>query len=100
MGKFFYGESAAEIEIEDRTLAHLQIAIISKLRRGESFQFTWDDGDGEKSIRQSIWLSPSIPLRFAIKSNPTHAANRRWIEDMTTAANNSGTLRIIEEPSA
>ena len=44
MGKLIYNSSNREIEIEDRTLAHLRIAIINKLRRSESFAATWEHG--------------------------------------------------------
>lgn len=39
MGKFIYNGSV-RVEIEDRTLAHLQAVIGRKLRRGEGFHFT------------------------------------------------------------
>jgi hypothetical protein len=39
MGKFSY-DSTVVVEFEDRLLAHLQIAMTTKLRRGESFTFT------------------------------------------------------------
>ena len=42
MGKLIYNSSTREIEIDDRTLAHLRVAILNKLRRSESFAMTWD----------------------------------------------------------
>jgi len=40
VGKFTY-QSGPRIDIEDRTLAHLQVVIANKLRRNESFIFSW-----------------------------------------------------------
>ena len=46
MGKFIY-DSMVKVDFEGRLLAHLQLVIGAKLRRGESFHFTWkDDTDG------------------------------------------------------
>ena len=43
MGTLIYG-GTSEIDIEDRTLAHMQLAIITKLRRNEQFLLSWDHG--------------------------------------------------------
>lgn len=40
MGQFLYGTPPAVIEIEDRTLAHLQIVVYAKFRRDERFSLT------------------------------------------------------------
>lgn len=39
MGKLYY-DSTLNTDIDDRTLAHLQVVIGAKLRRGESFYFS------------------------------------------------------------
>ena len=44
MGKLVYGASVTEIDIDDRTLAHLEIVIIAKLRRDEKFVLSWQHG--------------------------------------------------------
>lgn len=51
-------------EIEDRALAHLKVVISTKLRRGESFTLSWRHPEGQSGGRSTIWLHPSIPLRF------------------------------------
>ncbi|MCU1404655.1 MAG: ATP-dependent ligase, partial [Glaciihabitans sp.] len=59
MGKLIYGHSDVVIDLDDRHLAHLQVVIGAKLRRSESFFFTWKKdavGDGQ---RGSIWLEKS-----------------------------------------
>ena len=38
--------STTTLMIDDRVLAHLQVVIINKLRRRESFTFTWRDEGG------------------------------------------------------
>ena len=64
MGKLLYGTPPTEVDFDDRVLVHLQIVIGAKLRRGESFFFSWKNdvqvGDG----RTSIWMDAAIPLAF------------------------------------
>ena len=64
MGTIYYGGSATPIHIEDRALAHLKVVIAVKLRRGESFTLSWRHPDDQPRGRSTIWLHPSIPLRF------------------------------------
>ena len=40
MGKLIYNSSTREIEIDDRTLAHLRVAILNKLRRSVEVEAT------------------------------------------------------------
>ena len=64
MATLFYGASDVPIHIEDRALAHLKIVIATKLRRQESFTLSWRHPEGEPGGRSTIWIHPSIPLRF------------------------------------
>ena len=45
MGRFIYDTNANSVDIEDRTLAHLRIVIMNKLRRSEPFMFDIEIGD-------------------------------------------------------
>ena len=64
MGLLFYGSSERPIRIPDRVLAHVKVVIATKLRRGESFTMSWRHPEGEEGGRSTIWIQPSIPLRF------------------------------------
>lgn len=97
MGSLFYGDNAEPIQIEDRALAHLKIVIATKLRRNESFTLSWRHPDGEPTGRSTIWLHPSIPLRFVFASPETPQLSREWIENLAHSANSSGGITLIEE---
>jgi hypothetical protein len=99
MGHLIYGDGAFEVAIDDRALAHLQIVIGAKLRRQESFFFSWD-GDGEQGGHSSIWLNPYIPMRFSFESRDAIPVNREWLEQLTRAANSTGGLRFVPEVAA
>lgn len=69
MGYLFYGNAIEPIEIPDRLLAHLKVVVATKLRRSESFTLTWQHTTDIPGGRSTIWLQPSIPLRFVFHSD-------------------------------
>jgi hypothetical protein len=99
MGKLLYGSSAIEIEFDDRALTHLQIVIAAKLRRKESFFFSWRDDPAVGDGRSSIWLDSSIPLYFKFAGGRIPSVNREWLDVLTASSNGSGGLQFSEEPS-
>ncbi|TIH35657.1 ATP-dependent DNA ligase [Subtercola vilae] len=98
MGKLVYGDSGTEIEFDDRVLTHLQIVIGAKLRRRESFFFSWKDDPAVGDGRSSIWLDSSVPLYFRYSASKVPVINREWITVMTSSANSGAGLTFIEEP--
>ena len=97
MGTIFYGGDATPIHIEDRALAHLKVVIATKLRRNESFTLTWRHQDDQPGGRSTIWLHPSIPLRFVFDDAEAPELSRRWIEDLAQSANSSGGVTLVDE---
>lgn len=97
MGGLYYGDSFESIQIEDRALAHLKVVIATKLRRNESFTLSWRHPDGDAPGRSTIWLHPSIPLRFVFQDPEPPELSRRWIEDLAHSANTSGGITLVEE---
>lgn len=98
MGKLIYGTGRKEIEFEDRTLAHLKVVIITKLRRSESFTLSWQHGMENGSGRSTVWIHPTIPLEFVFHGNRTPQLNREWVEHLLHSANTAEGLRMIPEP--
>ena len=97
MGTIYYGGSATPIHIEDRALAHLKVVIATKLRRNESFTVSWQHPTGEPEGRSTLWLPPSIPLRFVFDAPEPPELSRQWIEDLASSANSSGGIQLITE---
>lgn len=97
MGVIAYGSGANVIPIEDRALAHLKVVIATKLRRNESFTLSWRHAEGEESGRSTIWLHPSIPLRFTFDDPESPQLNMRWIEELMHSANSSGGITLVDE---
>ena len=98
MGALLYGDRQRRFEIDDRTLAHLQLVISAKLRRRESFFFSVREEDGSAG-RVSIWMSPMVALQFKYYGTRQPVINRRWVEALHEAANSSAGLILLEEPA-
>lgn len=97
MGTIYYGGAAIPIHIEDRALAHLKVVIATKLRRDESFTLSWRHPDDQPRGRSTIWLHPSIPLRFVFDDPEPTDLSRSWIEDLANSANSSGGISLVAE---
>jgi hypothetical protein len=99
LGTLIYGPSATEIEFDDRTLAHLRIVIVTKIRNREPFSLSWSVDLKRGSGRETLWIHPSIPLRFRFSDPRPQPVNRAWLQELLTAAN-SGDLTLTPEPPA
>lgn len=97
MGRLIYDTVANAVDIDDRTLAHLRIVVMNKLRRSESFMFDVEVGDG--SGRRSFWMHPSVPIQFHFYGSRQPRINRVWVEDLMLAASGPNGLSITPEPS-
>ena len=97
VGTIFYGGSATPIHIEDRALAHLKVVIATKLRRSESFTVSWRHPDDQPRGRSTLWLHPSIPLRFVFDDPEPAELSRQWIEELAQSANSSGGIMLLAE---
>ena len=93
MGSFVYDRCRA-IEIDDRVLAHLQVVILDKLRRNESFAF--DVYDSKHWV--TLWVCQRTPLEFRYGGNRHAALNREWLELLADEAGMHGVLRLVPEP--
>jgi hypothetical protein len=98
LGKLFYGDARFHVSLEDRALAHLQLVIINKLRRNESFTFSWVHGSSEGHGRSTIWISSSVPLHFEFDGGRPPALNRLWLEELAQGASTTSGLFLTEEP--
>jgi len=98
MGTLRYGSPGVEVDFDDRALMHLQIVITAKLRRKESFLFTWSDSADEGSGRSSIWLDSTIPLFYRFYGGRVPTINGEWISILMASANSGTGLIFTPEP--
>lgn len=98
MGKFFYqGDTRAEFE--DRALAHLQTVILAKLRRGESFAFSWKDDMSTGGGRTTVYLHAHSSIVFRYHGSRSPQINPHWLHALSNTANSGPGLYLVPEPA-
>jgi len=97
LGTLTYNTTFAT-DFDDRVLAHLQLVIGAKLRRGESFHFSWKNAPTVGGGRTILWLHPTMPLVYTFESETVPPINRRWTDAMMEVANGPAGLQIVPEP--
>ncbi|MEN0085158.1 MAG: ATP-dependent DNA ligase [Leifsonia sp.] len=95
MGKLLYGSMT--VEFDDRVLSHLQIVIVNKLRRNESFAMSWRDSSAVGDGRSAIWIDPSIPLYFKFDGSRVPEIDREWLARLSASADSSLGLIVTDE---
>ncbi|MFI8593372.1 hypothetical protein ACIGCK_02930 [Microbacterium sp. NPDC078428] len=102
MGQLYYGTFDQAIDIPDRVLAHVKVVTATKLRRGESFTLSWRHGDDEPAGRSTLWMQPSIPLRFVFDNPEPEALDPEYLKRLAHSANSSAGISMTwhEEDAA
>jgi hypothetical protein len=95
MGSISYDSMV--VVVDDRTLTHLQIVIVNKLRRGEAFLMSWMDAKDVGSGRSSIWLHPHVLVHFKFDGSRVPAINERWLKELSDSASSSRGLVVTSE---
>lgn len=99
MGHLIYG-SGSDYEIDDRTLAHLKVAIVAKLRLQEGFLVNWTMPGDQGEVRVSAWLAPFIPIQFRFSGPEPAELNHTWLEALGTSAHGMRGMVVMPEEDA
>lgn len=101
MAHLYYGSETHPAEIPDRILAHVKVVAATKLRRNESFLLSWRHPGDESQGRTSIWMQPSIPLRFVFDGPEPDVLDADFLRSLANEATTSRgiSLEWDEEPS-
>jgi len=103
MGTFYYGgghgDLATGFDVEDALLTHLKQVIVAKLRRGESFLVTFPALERGCPVRETLWMNPSIPIRFVIDQADAVPLDHDRLETLMIEANTvRGIVLTAERP--
>lgn len=98
MGKFIY-DSDVRADFEDRLLAHLQAVIMAKVRRGESFTFTWKEDISTGGGRTAVFIHSHVSLVFKFHGGRTPQLNPAWLHALSYTANSPRGLYVVPEPA-
>lgn len=85
------------VEFDDRLLMHLQIVIVQKIRRGESFLMSWRDAAETGDGHSAIWIHPAQNLFFKFQGSRTPAINKQWLDQLMMSANSARGLLVMRE---
>lgn len=99
MGKLLYA-NGQEYEFDDRTLSHVKIALVTKLRRHESFLLNWQIPPEQGGGRMSIWVSREIPMVFVFAGSRPPVLNERWMEALLHSSQRTGGMVVMTEEEA
>lgn len=89
-----------EVEFDDRLLTHLQVVIVTKFRRGESFLMSWIEDEESGGGQTSLWMSPKTPVYFKYYGSRVPSLDRDWIQRLEVEANGSRGLIVLGEDGA
>lgn len=92
MGSLTY--DGTTIHFDDRVLAHLQIVIVQKFLKEQSFLMSWKDGRSVGDGRASAWLAPTIPLYFKFLGSRSPAIDKDWLLLLGKSAESSTGLIV------
>jgi hypothetical protein len=95
MGYILY--DGTTIGFDDRTLTHVQIVIINKFKKQESFLMSWKDDRAVGDGRGSCWLSPTIPIYFKFHGGRVPAIDTDWLLVLGKSAESSTGLVVTDE---
>lgn len=93
-----YGTPSITATFDDRALTHWQIVITAKLRRRESFLFSWNDSTALGSGRHSIWLDATSTISYHFAGSRPPSINRDWLTTLSVSANSGTGLVYTQEP--
>ena len=99
MGTLTYAGSTA-YEMDDRTLAHLEAVIVTKLRRREYLTLGWTIEPHEGSGRAHLSLHEGVPLQFEYRHAERQRLNRIWLEAIMEQANSAQGVMLMTEAEA
>lgn len=98
MGHLYYGSDSYSVEIDDRTLAHVKIALLTLLRAGKCIAFSFERGVSGGGGRETLWISPSSELRFRFSGSRPPRLNEVWVRSLIASAEAPTGMRLVPEP--
>lgn len=97
MGYLYYGTTSYRVEMDDRALAHLKIAMLTLLRAGQSLAFSFVRPPEAGSGRETLWICPTTDIRFRFNGSRAPAVNEPWVRRIIETAKTPAGMRMVSE---
>ncbi|WP_336650858.1 MULTISPECIES: DUF7882 family protein [unclassified Leucobacter] len=99
MGTLIYGRNQ-EYRFDDRTLEHLRVVIVNRMRRNESFFLTWTADTQQRAITTTLWISAGVPIVFHFSERERPQLSREWLQRLTQSSYSPRGLVLTPEHAA
>ncbi|WP_024355770.1 hypothetical protein [Leucobacter chironomi] len=99
MGTLIYGRHQ-EYRFDDRTLEHLRVVIVARVRRNESFFLTWTAEAQQRAVTTTLWISAGVPIVFHFSAPERPPLSRAWLQRLTQSSYSSRGLVLTPEHEA
>jgi hypothetical protein len=99
VGSFYYGNNGYAVEVDDRPLAHLKIAVLSLLRAGTCLAYSFERSMANGGGRETLWISPSTEIRFRFNGSRVPKINMPWVQAIIASASTPTGMRMVGEPA-
>lgn len=99
MGSLYYGTQRFAVDLDDRPLAHVKVALLILLREGYGVAFSFTPSPSQGGGRETLWISPSTDIRFFFSGGRSPTINDEWVREIVETAHSPTGMRLIPEPS-
>ena len=99
MGKLIYGAVQREIEIDDGLLAHLEVVVLSRLRRNNAFALRWAERADSGDTRRTVWVHQAADLYFEYDTPDAPQLDRELLDRLAKAADSNAGINLRYDAS-
>ncbi|MEJ6490762.1 ATP-dependent DNA ligase [Leucobacter sp. USCH14] len=85
------------IHFKEHLLAHMQVVIVQKIMRDESFLMSWKNGTSAGDGRTAIWIAPSTRLTFSFEESEMPDLDDEWLQRLGESANANTGMILTEK---
>jgi hypothetical protein len=93
MGRLVYGALQRRIVVDDRLLAHIEVVVLSRLRRNNAFALRWAE-TGERPGRRTIWIHQGTDLCFEYDQAEQDELDRELLDQLAKAADSNTGINL------
>ena len=100
VGVLIYGDEGIRVALDDRTLAHVQALVNTRLRRNHPFFLWWRDARVTGNGQSALWIARRVSLVFHYRSPAPIVLNAEWMRELLLAADRPGGAFLGAEPGS
>jgi hypothetical protein len=100
MGKLTYGAIQREIVMDDNLLAHIEVVVLSRLRRNNAFALRWTETvEGSTDVRRTIWVHQGSDLYFEYETPTQGELDHQLLDKLAKSADSNAGINLRMDAS-